>query len=116
MTRVDLKLFLQANVGLSVLDLSGCRMGPECIDLLVEHAPQLKTLSVRACGWFTDECLDRLVQGQIDYCMRGGRKEISLGKVLASRTKVTAAGIDRVKPKPHVGRLSVSRVCKEVSR
>lgn len=58
------------------------------------------------CSWFTDDLLDQLVQGQIDY-WTDRREQIRLVEVNARYTGVTQAGIDRVLAKPHVGNLRV---------
>lgn len=107
-TSSDLKALLQANSGINDLWLSHCSMlGTDIIDILVQHAPQLGNLDVQFCNWFTDDCLEGLVQGQIDYCVRNGRQEIPLERAFVLGTGVTEEGLAGIVSKPHVGQLCV---------
>lgn len=107
-TSDGLESFLRACSGIRHLDISVCPLlGPECIDALINYAPQLESLFLVHCDWFTDECLHHLVQGQINQCKRAGREEIPLFDVYARGSKVSSAGIRRVMLKPHIGSLRV---------
>lgn len=101
---------LQANVGLRELNvLSRCqllRAKEEVIDVLNQHLPQLERINVAGCTWFTDECLERLVQGQIDY-WSGRREGIPFLHIDAWFTPLSRAGVDLVLAKPNVGNLEV---------
>lgn len=96
--------------GVRTLDLSLCdHLGLESIDILTHHCLQLRQLLVVKCDWFTDDCLERLVQSQIDFWTRRvpGLQQIPLVHVQAAGSRVTQVGILRVLLKPLVGGLRV---------
>lgn len=112
-TGQGLEGLLKANRGtLHTLDISDCRLlGPSFLDVLTQHAPQLETFSAQYCRWFTDEALERIVQGQINHWQISGRQDIPLSKVLACCSKVSEAGIHRVlRKKGHTGTLDIIRI------
>ena len=98
---------LQANGTLKELDISRqAALGPEVIPVLIQYAPQLERLRVNSFGWFTDDCLDQLVQGLIDH-WAGLREQIPLLLIEAKGTGVSDAGADQVMAKPNVGHCEI---------
>lgn len=103
-----LSTFLQVRGGLVELDLSHCKeIGPEVVEVLNKHSPQLESLDVSGCIWFTNECLEHLVDGQIDRwaCQR---EQIPLKYVSVRSSSVSRTGVAHVLVKPNVGELVVS--------
>ena len=96
---------LQANGALKELDISHqAALGPELIPVLIQHAPQLERLHLYGFSWFTDDCLDQLVQGLIDHW---AGEPIPLLLIDAKSTSVSDAGADQVLAKPNVGHLEI---------
>jgi len=98
---------LQANGTLKELDISHQTLvGPELIPVLIQHAPHLERLRVNSCRWFTDDCLDQLVQGLIDH-WAGRREQIPLCLIEAKSTGVSNSGAEQVLAKPNAGHCEI---------
>jgi hypothetical protein len=89
------------------IDLNARTMGHEVVDMLALHAPQLKDLQVENCPWFNDDCLNRLVQAQVNRARVQGDGTIRLSKVFAAATGVTEEGARRILRTNGIGAMKV---------
>jgi len=101
-----LRSVLQANGSLKELNILAPVPGPELVQVLIRYAPQLERLHLNNCSWFTDDCLDQLVQGLIDH-WSGRREQIPLCLIDAKSTGVSDAGANQVLAKPNVGHCEI---------
>jgi hypothetical protein len=89
------------------IDGNAGSMGPEVVDMLALHAPRLEILRVLQCRWFNDDCLDRLIQAQVNRAREQGDVAIPLSKVFVAATGVTEEGARRILGTGGVGDMKV---------
>jgi hypothetical protein len=95
-TRAGLSSLIEANCNLHSINVAGCSRlgladglrGPALYDVIVKPAPLLQTLGANFCNWFTDDCLDRLIERQKEQS--GG---VSLRNLDIYETNITPAGL-----------------------